>query len=376
MQLDAPSGTPDTSELVDVDTAVAELGGSTPSEADFGVDDQNAAPDDELATAEPEDGTLDPSEPEAEAPEGDSGLQKLKEFVDSAYKGNVDEFLRGIRESWSSQSRLARELAEIKAQLAGKAQAEPEPIPEVDPDLEWFDTEISGITTEMAGYQQEANGIIQTLAKNRNELAALEGELRRADEYDRKDLLRSKRDLEREAFQLEKDYKSLQRDARMAQSRQRELELRKKATEREVSVRTRLKQQEAEQRVSAQAQTVDIFTNAVAAQAKTAGIAGTKAEQHMTNVIRAELVTYLRSMPEGAPGIDIPAFVAAKSRDYLDAYTEVSRAKLRTVKKPAPAFPSTTPQPARAAAPAAAGKPTSTRITAEDVRARAARLLP
>jgi hypothetical protein len=311
-------------------------------------------------TAEPQ----TPQEEEAEAGEeaATEGLSAeeiaaVKEFADKHYQGSVVAAIKGIYETKSSSSALAKDLAALKDQfssfVSGFNEEDDAPDePATSPEVEEFDDTIKVLTAEVQDLRKTHQDTLIKINKADREIASLEGEMKRVPEEDR-EVLAARRDrMEDRKESLISKLDDL--DSRFS-SKQTEIKRAERSKTRAEKAAADKRTQEREgktQQKERDAQVEDYFAQLVSTEAGSLDMDDDDTNE-MHGVVRTELLKYLQGLPPGGPTVDMAAFVKARAKAYAERQEQKAAKLLR--KRTAARKPST-PAPRPAAKPAP-GKP-------------------
>lgn len=304
-------------EEVSIDNAAATLTeGSTPSEERAEEETQQAEGAEEATEAEEE--TTQPlDDGEGEGKDRD-GLEKIKAFIDQTYAGNVEEFLKGVRESWRSGKELRQELDEVKAQLQ-------RPEPEPEPDVSHIDEELEAFKQDRQSVQAEIDQNIRTHQDLNKNLARLEGKLENAIETEDKAELRSEiRDLKREISFIERDLKVQVRSDR-------DLDRKVKATERRREQEIANQRQQFQSRAALAEQQAAEDNNTVDSTIVELFDKYEVPENHrhrLHGLMRSEIITYLTSLGK-VPALDLNQVTSVIGESLIKELKEMTKASLQ-----------------------------------------------
>ncbi len=357
------------------DAAAADLLGTT-------LDD-GAAPEPTSALADeldaPAELTDSPADEPATAPVANSRVQKI---VDTKFGGDWDKFTDSLYEQWNSSSRLHSELEELKELVARGAQPhEPEaPAPD-HPDVKWLEQQITSLDSETASIHSRRQQILLDINKRDREVAALEGEMKRADDFDKNNLLQQRLRAETAMERALEKYENLGDRLQQLDLRKREFQYQRQFVDSRVAAERAQTQQRAELDQARQTKWQSEFLSAFEESAGNYKLSP-EDKDYMFEVIVGQTGTYLNSLPKNTPAIDLAAYVRGKAEAHAKAmrlpakteFVETTRAKLATRTQVAPrgaVLPAARAAAASPGTPAPANKP----ITAAEVRARAARIL-
>lgn len=113
----------------------------------------------------------------------------LQQLIDSKYKGNRAEFVKGLHEGWQSTAALAKKLEKLESQLSQtKSQAPPEPL-ENNEDYSALKSEITVLDNQLKANDSTRKQILGSFNSLNQELAILEGQLRATQDPGQKNAL-------------------------------------------------------------------------------------------------------------------------------------------------------------------------------------------
>lgn len=264
---------------------------------------------------------------------------KLQKLLDK-YQGDEDKLADAVFESYNSGSRLKKELDELKGLLHETLKAKSDEQDKVSdhPEIKGLTEQLGALDTEIRDLGSQRRSIIEDVNKANKELSKLEGKYEEADDLDKPRFKNLMAIQERNLKDLERDWKSLDRDERKLDSEKRDLARKIKHTEDAIKVeRANLRINKANQERS-QGEFATTFREAVNSAAESLRLKTAEDKEYLYNVIQAEAIAYLRSLPEDSPGIDPEEFVArrvaafarvhglAKKRDFTQKSEELREA--------------------------------------------------
>lgn len=378
--------------------AAADLtgGGPTPTPGDAGEREGDPAasqPDFEKLAAEVEaeleaEGHLEPTKklegaepakdepatpaPVSEKPTRSSVLQKI---IDTKFGGDEDKFAASVYEQQNSTARLYEELQELKKALPTKEEAPP--TPEEHPDLGWVNQEITSLQAETEQNRLRQEALVTEGRSKREEILQLKGEMRRADDIDKKELQQQINLVESELSRMNSEWRDLDKSNRRLASEQRDLARRKELAEREVISAREEQRTQAIKDKEDQVQELQKFEKAVSEVAKDNGLTDKEVIDDMYETARAKAALYIRINGE-VP--DLGALTKQFCERYLNVHKLAKKAEFAQLsRQKVEASRPVNPNPA-AKAPAAPSPQSPSRAkekqwTPEFVRMRAAKLL-
>ncbi len=336
--------------------------------------EKRAAEAEEEAGLEPE---TKPSTPEAKKETAESQAIKardarLQKIIDTKFGGDEEKFVASLYEQQNSAAALHRELQEIKKRL--EAEPETPPSPEEHPDLAWIAEEITSLKGEVNSNHLEQKALVDEGKKINEDILRKEGELKRADEFDAKELKREIADMRRELQEKKTAWTNLDSRNKAITAQQRELARKKDLAEREVlSLREQSRNEERKAQES-EAQEFKKFESAVDAVAKEFGIAEGEVYDDMYETVRARAAMHIRV---NGPVDDLGLLTRALCEKYTKVhniakktdFVDMSKEKAQSTRN------STTPPKAPADPQAPAPRVPEKKWTADFVRMRAAKIL-
>jgi len=261
--------------------------------------------------------------------------------------GNEDALIERLLGQSNGISALHRQLDEVRQLLQQKDQ--PAFDASADPQVKLYSDQIAAIDAEKADISTRQSALATEANEINTSVLKIQGKLEMADEFQQKELnaeidrLRaSYRGLQSEYAQLSGRAKSLDRERTSMQFQQKQAAERAQALHEESVAVSR---QTAEADAVFQTQTQQTFNAAVAEQAGRYGIGDVNG---FREVIRDRFIRFTDSLPEGAPAVDLSAYVAAEADKLAKVYgltpkadfTQHSRAvAAAAVMKPVPAVP-------------------------------------
>lgn len=118
-------------------------------------------------------------------PGASAGLDPVQKLIDSKYKGDKQEFIKGLYEQWNSTSRMARKIEELEERLAQGTT--PQPTPDSDKDIQWLTPRVQAIDFQLQTNVNRQNAIITEIDQLRVDSARLEGRIAATDDENAKD---------------------------------------------------------------------------------------------------------------------------------------------------------------------------------------------
>jgi hypothetical protein len=323
------------------------------------------------ATEEP----ATPTKPAESASARDARLQKI---IDTKFGGNEEAFVASLYEQQNSAARLHEELQELKQSLAPKPDLTKPPTPEEHPDLGWIHDEITALTAEATQNRARQDQLVADGRTKREEILQLKGEIRRADEFDQKQLKVDISQAEAALNQMSAEWRDLESRNRRLTSEHKDFNRRKEFAEREVLAAREVQANQAREDQEAQAKEFSKFETTIETVAKEYGITDSDVVEDMYETARAKAALHVRV---NGPVKDLSALTRALCEKYLKVHqlgkktdfaavsrekTQAARTTNSTAPPKAPANPAPVTAPSRAA---------ESKWTPDFVRLRASRIL-
>jgi hypothetical protein len=322
---------------VAVDTPEADVAEEDTTSEDTAVSEDEETPAaDDVADDTDEDTEDTPDGSEVPAKGSSAKLDKLL----GKYGGDPDKMVDAYFEQANSMSRLFNKLTDLEKQLEAQKSdpAAEEKFVAADPDVKEYATELASLDAEIKSSQAEQTNLIADYGKLDKEIAKLEGQLEKApfEEKDSVQRLLDKAEAKKE--KLENAWKNSQRDlARLQKDIRAAARAYKQAEGQAKMRREREKQQELES-VRNQQLTQQTFNTTVQAEAAQYGLKpDSKTYAIVQQAVKDRLVGYLRTLPPGSPGINIPVAVKKLMAEYADAlelkqrFSQASKRKVETL---------------------------------------------
>jgi len=320
-------------EAVPISQAVAELQGTTPPP----VEAPQAPPAPPVAPPAPGEPALTdgPEVMQQEAQPIVAPPAPLAPAEQSMFDQLMTKYRQGGRTEVEARELLAQgvygnqnqmaQLTNAVGELQQTLQARDEP--EVSsPRLDRVDNELAALTARITQNQQQQSQSLLNINTLEKDIAKAEGRAEAsADEYDRSlanDQVRTLRD--RHAREGD-NWRRLRNETDDAARRQESLGYERDEALGEIEQQQQLNQRQEVEAAQNRELTMQEFNAATSAAAEAFQIPQENI-QHLQNTIRAEVITYLRSLPDNAPPINIPAFVEQSAQRYKGAMDAAARA--------------------------------------------------
>lgn len=302
---------------------------------------EEAAPqeDESLAESNEEETPEEASEEEDTEEAPVTGHSEAYKKLLSKYGGDPDKLAAAYWEQANSSSRLHQEMQEIKAYLMKQSEekVDPRKYIEEDPDVQELNNELTVLRQNAEAIQQEQYGYVTLYGQLEQEIRELRGELKKADDYEKTNLNAEIRSKESEARQALKDISANKRYLAEYMARERDYKRQLRVAEQNATARKNLDRQRELERAHTARLTRDEFNTSLREEAKGLGISVDSQQYAVLNtIIRDRLASYLHSLPEDAPAIDIPKAVQKLTREFSQAmglksqFARVSKEKIDT----------------------------------------------
>lgn len=363
--------------LVSPDAAAADIGGTTPA---------TTAETEPETTSALEAAALDvPAEEtpaEEPAPAGPTGVSpKVQKIVDTKYGGDWEKFADSIYEQQNSAARLHEQLQELRELIAAKPEEEPQVEAPPHPDIQWLEQQIQALDTEAATTEQRRNQILLDINKRDREIAAIDGEMKRADDFEKQSLMHQKLRAESALERLMERFEALGDRQKQIDYRKREFQYQRKYVDSRIEAE-RANQKRADFALKArESEWQNDFLGAFEKEAEKYTMTQDQMD-YMFDVITGQAGTYLSSLPKNAPAIDLAEYARKQIDRHVKAtgikakveFANQTRQKLETRTQVAPKG-STVPQAPKQPGEPKPAVPANKQITAAAARAHAARIL-
>lgn len=346
-----------------------------------GVSDEESTIDFEARAAEVEaeleaEEKQETKEDKEETPAKRSGA--LQRIIDEMYGGNEDAFYNGFRERDNQMSKLSKRVEELQSALSKSKESDEEEDKKAaleHPDVKWIDEEMQSLAGEHQGMTSRQGELV----KEYNELLAkynkLEGKHEAADDLDKVQIKAEMAEARTTLKAVTSEYNENVRRLNSYARQYKDLQRRKDIAEKEALAERRQSKVRESEAQEIQRASGEQFTSSMQSEATKFGIdVGSPLYRQVFHSVKNQLLDYMSNLPEGSPGIDIPAAVQELMKDAANAlnlsprkqFSNMSKEKAQVVTKPT-----------KPVSPVVRNTPTSTtqKWTAEFVRKRAERIL-
>lgn len=297
---------------------------SPEAEEESSVAEETAETDD-AAQAE---GAEDETPEKDEADEGGKGAEPAKGRSESAYDkllkkygGDKDAMAAAYFEQANSVARMHERLQPIEEYIKGQREA---PVDETkliaaDPDVQALTEEYAETEAEKGVDEKELRSIIAQFGQAEKKVSRLEGKLESADPDAQLQIRQDLADARAESNRLRADASKKQSDIQGHERELKKLARQIKGAEQEAREKVS-RQRQAKLEADQEAQEVrQELAEAVREEAKEYGIdPESKTYGLLFTSIRARIVSYLTTLPKGAPGISIPETVHSLMAEYVE----------------------------------------------------------
>jgi len=282
------------------------------TESDTTADDTDDSDDD---TTDDADDTTDGDDATGE----DSSA--FKDLL-AKYGGDKNKMATGVWEQARSVSAISKELQDIKAMLQVQRESPEDEAAALaaDPNVQEVAGELASVIAEVKSTTQEQTALIAEFGKMGNLIARLEGQHERADDLDKAEIGSKLREAKQDARQLQRDFKSAKSKLSSLETQKRQMtRTYRDAQTRAKAMRDTEKQQALDYKEQARA-TRSEFNEECRAAAKMHKIeVDSKVYNVINQSIKDRITSYLRSLPENAPPINIKGAVNALMSEYASA---------------------------------------------------------
>ncbi len=272
----------------------------------------------------------------------------LQQLIDSKYKGDKAQFVKGLHEGWQSTASLAKELKELKAQLTQQreTQTKPEPL-ETNEDYSALKDELTVLDSQLKSNNDTRKQILGSFNSLNQELAILEGQIRATQDPNAKNALAFERwQKQQEQKSLESAWNQTFKEDQAAQREMKLLNRQLKEVEKSITQSRTQQQQQWQEDVREQQSFLQDFNSAVDAICEEKSIAADSPTRNfLYETVRAQAVYHLTTSKGQA--IDpfefvkkqADAYFAASGLNTKQAFQQQTAAKL-AVQKPVGTKPS------------------------------------
>lgn len=313
--------------------------GGAGSDVDDGPgDSQSTTTDgDSSTTADGEGGKGDGGEGDGDA--GDAPPTKKGAFdaLLAKYGGDQEKLADGVWEQSKSLSQLSLRLDKLQETL-DQAVAAPEQDVEAiigdDPYVKEAADELRSNDARVKEAQQEQTRIIAEHGKWEKEVARLKGALSKAPPEERDEVRDELREARGDQKEAERAYRESRREITGLNRELRQSAQKFRQAESNARERLEREQQNAQTQKERNVETRQDFDDAVTAEAKKYGIpTDSQTFTVLHQGVKDRIAGYLRTLPRGAPGIDIPGAVTVVMEEFVEAMALKSRFQKDSTRK-------------------------------------------
>lgn len=269
-------------------------------------------------------------ETEEEQAPAEGGSSLLKKLIDSKYGGDENKFTEAMYQQWNTSAEMHREIKELKQALRAP---EPEPLQEVEhPDIPWLNQQISAVDTRVQANATEQQNLLQKMAQISVAIARAEGSAAAAaDEFQKEKFEREIGVLQGRYDATNARYINLGEAIERASWDKQELGRRVRTAEGELNVYRQQQQQAAFEDAKFKVLTLETFVKSVDTAASELKLVKDTPERiYLESVVKAELSSYLNSLPPDSPPIDIEKFVSERAEAFAKVLKLSKQAATKT----------------------------------------------
>jgi len=291
------------------------------------------------------DAELETKGEEEEKPDSESQVKRsnaLQRIIDEMYQGDEDKFYSGFRERDNQMAQMARKIEELTSALSKSpetTEAEDKQAVAEHPDVKWIVDEMQSLATDYESLTTRQKAITteynELLAKSHK----LDGKYEAADDIDKPNIRAELVETRVAVRSLTSEYNDNERRKRSSERQYKDLEHRKDIAEKTALAERRQSRLRESESQEVQRQSGEQFTSTLQTEVQRFGIEnGSPLFKQIFHAAKSQILEYMGSLPEGSPGIDIPAATKSVVTDIVGAlnltpkkqFTQTSKEKAQT----------------------------------------------
>jgi hypothetical protein len=315
--------------------------GKTGSDVDDDAgDDSQSTTDDDSSDDDEGDTEGDDTGDEGEGDEGDgkpSGKKEAYTKLLAKYGGDEEKLAEGVWKQGNSLAKISKRLDSLQETLQ-QAMAPPEPdvaaLVDEDPYVKEAANDLRSTDAAVKKAQKEQVQIIAEHGRLEKEVSRLEGALKAAPIEDRDEIREELREAKSDRKEAHREYRDSKREIGQLEDKLRESARGFRAAEQNAKARLDRERQQAQTRKEREATTRQDFTDAVIDEAERYGIPTDSATfKVLHQSVKDRITGFLRTLPKGSPGVNIPEAVEVLFEEYVEAMHLKSRFQKASTRK-------------------------------------------